>query len=175
MVDSILQQAFDIIAHMGWDGWVAHSSSDIHPKTLLFGRTTDWVWKQVLARIEVNLIPSNPWDNRDFILEVLLLKFDALQSFKPGLITLRSTLFQKGGYGRYFLEAEYQGHQRMIHHFYTPLSPNLIHQMRSHALFGLYLWAYETWLHDTTPDLETTTTLIDSQLQRGEQWLERYR
>lgn len=170
-----LRDAYDTIARVGWEGWLGEASSTIHPKTALFSHTTAWVWSELLTRIDASLIPENPWHNRDFILELFVLKFESLQLFKPGLIALRPSLFQAAGCGRYFLEAEYRAHKKMISHFFPSEAPNLLHQLQSHALFGLYFWAFDTWLHDDTLDLAATTVFIDTRLQQGEKWLERYR
>jgi AcrR family transcriptional regulator len=110
---------------------------------------------------------------RDQLFDLLMRRFDALQSHRPGILALMRALPLDPGTALRLACATRRSMRWMLQTAGVPAN-GLFGELRVKGLLGVWLWALRTWEHDDSEDLTATMAALDTALARAEQaagWL----
>ena len=110
---------------------------------------------------------------RDQLFDLLMRRFDALQSHRPGILALMRALPAEPGTALLLACATNRSMRWMLQTAGVPAN-GLFGELRVRGLVAVWLWALRAWEHDESEDLTTTMAALDTALSRAEQaaeWL----
>ena len=110
---------------------------------------------------------------RERLLEVLLQRFDALKSYKPGLSRLAEDMKHDPALGSLLLMLLPRSMVWMFEAARIPLS-GWTAPLKIAGLTGLYLRALKTWLRDESEDSSKTMAELDRLLKEAESYVRRF-
>ncbi len=110
---------------------------------------------------------------RDQLFDLLMRRFDALQSHRGGILALMRALPFEPGAALLLACATRRSMRWMLQTAGVPAN-GLFGELRVKGLVGVWLWALRAWEHDDSEDLTATMAALDTALARAEQaagWL----
>ena len=110
---------------------------------------------------------------RDQLFDLLMRRFDALQSHRAGILALMRALPLDPGSALLLACATRRSMRWMLQTAGVPAN-GLFGELRVKGLVGVWLWALRAWEHDDSEDLTATMAALDTALARAEQaagWL----
>lgn len=110
---------------------------------------------------------------RDQLFDLLMRRFDALQSHRAGILALMRALPLDPGSALLLACATKRSMRWMLQTAGVPAN-GLFGELRVKGLLGVWLWALRAWEHDDSEDLTATMAALDTALARAEQaagWL----
>ncbi len=110
---------------------------------------------------------------RDQLFDLLMRRFDALQSHRAGILALMRVLPTEPGTALLLACATNRSMRWMLQTAGVPAN-GLFGELRVRGLVAVWLWALRAWEHDESEDLTTTMAALDTALSRAEQaaeWL----
>jgi hypothetical protein len=105
---------------------------------------------------------------RERLFDLLMRRFDVLQTHRPGVLALLKSLPADPGTALLLTAATVRSMGWMLQAAGIPTS-GLSGQIAVNALLGVWLYAIRAWQTDDTPDLSTTMAALDKALSRAEQ------
>jgi len=105
---------------------------------------------------------------RERIFDLLMRRFDALQTHRPGILALLKSLPADPGTALYLTAATARSMGWMLQAAGIPTT-GLSGQIAINALLGIWLYALRAWQTDDTTDLAKTMAALDKALSRAEQ------
>jgi len=110
---------------------------------------------------------------RDQLFDLLMRRFDALQSHRAGILALMRALPADPGTALLLACATRRSMRWMLQTAGVPAN-GLFGALQVKGLVAVWLWALRTWEHDDSEDLTATMAALDTALARAEQvagWL----
>lgn len=110
---------------------------------------------------------------RDQLFDLLMRRFDALQSHRAGILALMRALPLDPCSALLLACATRRSMRWMLQTAGVPAN-GLFGELRVKGLVGVWLWALRAWEHDDSEDLTATMAALDTALARAEQaagWL----
>lgn len=144
-----------------------------------FGESVSDLYDAFLKRQEDALFCALPLANlldsseRDALLEIMATRLEVMAPYKYFYAFLEKGLLQSGDLSLLCLGHEYRSFMGVLRH-YGLLQDNLLDHIKRHGAFSIYIMALQCWLHDPSPDHESTLETLDGLLLKGEKFLERY-
>ena len=110
---------------------------------------------------------------RDALLEIMATRFEVMRPFRYFYAFLEKGLVQSGDLSLLCLGHEYRSFMGGLRH-YGLLQENLLDHIKRHGAFSIYIIALQSWIHDPSPDHDSTLETLDGLLLKAEKFLERY-
>lgn len=167
-----LARATLLVAAQGWEQVTVATLSKTAPCTAseatdflrkpchVMRSLADYITRQALQ----SFAPDNQSSPRDAIFELLMLRFDVLQSFRGGILAIAEASKNDSTMALALALAQPPQWQAMLRavkiHEVTPL--------HLAGLGAIYACTLQVWRHDTSTDLSKTMATLDKQLRRAE-------
>ena len=158
---------------------VAHKAGVDVSQIMSLGQSVSDLYDVFLKTQEDALFYALPVANllgspeRDALLEFMATRFEVMRPYRYFYAFLEKGLLQSGDLSLLCLGHEYRSFMCGMRH-YGLLQENLLDHIKRHGAFSIYIMALQSWIHDPTPDHESTLETLDGLLLKGEKFLERY-
>ncbi len=120
----------------------------------------------VLADQAALAAPSTEPSARERLFDMVMLRFDALQRQRDGVIALMRALRTDPGTSLLLYSATLRSMKWLLDGAGIP-SGGVVGALRVHGLLALWLYALQAWERDDSPDLSATMAAVDRGLDRA--------
>ena len=110
-----------------------------------------------------NIEQSN---NKDMIFEILMIRFDLLQKYRKGVISIFNS-FKSKPQDLFFLLPNIIDSIILMINFTNISSKGIIGQLKIKGILIIYISSFFTWLNDDSSSLEKTMTAVDKNLDQA--------
>lgn len=111
-----------------------------------------------------NYTPDNQSSPRDALFELLMLRFDVLQSYRAGILAIAESGKRDATLAMALAAAQPPQWQAML----LAARIRQITPLHLAGLGAIYVCALQSWHHDTSTDMSKTMATLDKQLRRAE-------
>lgn len=130
------------------------------------GRSTVLLRFGVMADQAALRAPSTEPSARERLFDILMLRFDALQQHRDGIVALMRALPTDPGTSLLLYGATLRSMKWLLDGAGIP-SGGVVGTLRVHGLLALWTYALRAWEQDDSPDLAATMAAVDRGLDRA--------
>lgn len=169
----VLRAAFDLIEEEGWDAFsleelVRYARLDPEELFALVSRKSDLLGL-LAEQIDQAMMEGGPVDGsvRDCLFDLVMRRFEALQPWRAGVVTIVDDLASDPALPLLLLPAFHTSLTLVLES--AGLAPT---PLRVFGLGAVVLASFKHWLRDDSPDLSSTMAALDKNLARIEELAE---